>query len=48
MLDADDITSAIGETASDYADAIQWRAAALAVDEVALVEPPVQELGIDL
>ena len=42
VLDADDITAAIGEVAArDYAEAIQWRSAALAVDEVAMVEPPV-------
>ena len=48
MLDAEDITAAIGESPSDFVDAIRWRSAAMAVDEVAMVEAPVPELGIDL
>ncbi len=44
----DPIVAAIGEAPPDYALAVQWRAAAVALEEVAMVEVSGPELGIDL
>lgn len=46
-IEGDGIVAAIGEAPPDYALSLQWRAAA-SLGEVASLEPPVHDLGIDI